>query len=204
MLECAKRYGLQQYIFSDISCNDFNVYQERKRVIKRVIKETEIYQWKATCLIYKSLDVYAEMASFRVHPWWMFARDMPHLFWKISGVVSLLMGGQPKGLKRNAEKSKCGLCVSNDSDNTEHVLFRCDALNNARTPAWKEFNNSLLPAMCSDMQTLSDGEKTKWLLSGYGENYIPEWSMVYGATVFFIYNLYTTRARQYDELGNIV
>ena len=55
-------------------------------------------------------------------------------------------------------------------------------------------------ALASDFTSLSKENKAILMLSGYGHNYIPEWSEIYVNTANFIDRLYKLRHWAYENL----
>ena len=51
---------------------------------------------------------------------------------KISAVMAVLMGNQPKGLQCNFNNKLCRLCSVRDIDSAKHIIFTCDSLREHR------------------------------------------------------------------------
>ena len=89
---------------------------------------------------------------------------------RISAVVAVLTGCQPKGLQCNIGRTFCNICDKRAIDNSLHVLLKCDALNVLREACM----NSILQSMPDNMKTsysrLTDAEKIVFMLSGLNCN----------------------------------
>ena len=52
----------------------------------------------------------------------------------------------------------------------------------------------------NDITNMSSFDKSVLILSGYGHNFIKEWSKLYTSTAIFVHEMYVTRAILYDLL----
>ena len=59
---------------------------------------------------------------------------------KVSAVVAILMGGQPKCMQTNIDKSICLICDTRTPDTALYILFECDALSDVRNRKLKACN----------------------------------------------------------------
>ena len=133
-----------------------------------------------------------------LHPWWRFAKLCPQYSNQVSSVMSLLMGGQPKGLGRNFVSIRCGICGSTEPEKPTHVLFRCITLNHSRDKWWGLVINSMPDQMVIECRNMTDDKKVAFLMSCFGNTMITEWTHVYRAVGKFVHNMYIARSEAYD------
>ena len=81
-------------------------------------------RWKATCLMYTELSIYTEcVKSIKTHVWWFLARKRPYLIYKISALLSVCMGNEPKGMKCDFKRRLGFLCDARQAASPKHILF---------------------------------------------------------------------------------
>ena len=196
------KYGLRekllQYVFMNTEVN----LQESKRYIKKVVWDLETLSWKATQYLYPELSMYYnKVPEIQMHAWWRINLKPYGLINKISCVLSLLIGGQPPGLQRNFNSSRCGLCQNSmEKEDPCHVLFSCPALEGQRNRTWQRVLQSMPPAMVRQQLGVSNREKTEFLLSCLNNTVTTEWHEIYMNIIVFIHDIYKERARLYDAI----
>ena len=120
---------------------------------------------------------------------------------KISAVVSVLMGGQPKGLQCNLQFKICKLCDTRTADSPQHILLECDALKATRDPKMEDILICLPRGMQNSIDAMDIREKFVFLASGLKcDSFIEEWSYILIKVCNFVYDIYVIRKSQYDML----
>lgn len=196
-----RMYKLDRYLFNCMQNGNMKQLPVMKKYIKDIIWNHEQDRWKATCILYKELYIYNKcIISIRIHPWWKLLITCPHLRDKVSSVLAIAMGGQPRGMQRNIGFKKCPLCELHEVDTPTHILFSCPELTPTRTKAWHNVLRRMPPAMVIDVESLTLECKTTFILSGLNcISYVSEWKHVYVALCEFVYCMYRKRADMYDE-----
>ena len=201
MYQCICLYGLQDHF--SIVMNSFNVtnYIPWKIKIKKLVWDTEVYRWKATCSMYHQLSNYSiSMEAISMNIWWRFAQNNPRYVKKVSAVVALLCGTQPKQLQRNLEshKSKCLLCNSICKDDLHHVIVDCPKMIQNIETFWRDIYDKMPLAMSRDIKNMNRQKSIDFLISGLGGKYVKEWDPIYANIVTHIWNIYEKRAMKID------
>ena len=120
-------YDIKDELSKCVALNNYGDIEERKCWIKRRIREYELYSWKASCLMYPSLNIYREtVEDIRMHTWWSYADKFPHSMGNVSTVMSLLLGAEPKGSHEKCYgRRACDLCKKCYDQDAKHTLFQC-------------------------------------------------------------------------------
>merc|ERR1712208_49880 len=101
------------------------------------------------------------------------------------------MGGQPRGMQVNFERSNCSLCSIPEVDSPCHVLFECEGISATRELWWNKVINSMPSAMVTCANTMGYTEKLIFILSGLKcERIIPAWSEVMINIGKFVFSSY--------------
>ena len=133
--------------------------------------------------------------------WWKIASKVPHIINKISGVMSVIMNCQPRGMFCHRSGRKCSICDSNNIDSPQHVLFECPRLQTTRLLYLGRLIQTMPASLAASFEEADLKTKTRILLSAYGSNYpIEEWIDLYCETACFIYQMYTCRKEAHREL----
>ena len=160
-----------------------------------------MYEWKATCLMYNSLNIYSKLThTIQMHTWWVVTQRVPHIYKQVSAVMAVIMGSQPSSMQRNFDHKFCQLCDGRASDNVLHVLFNCEALAPVRDRKLNAMYNSMPSAMINTYQIMNENEKAIFLLSPLSCKFISEWLNIYEAIANMVFGLYSTRSELYDDL----
>ena len=110
MIQSVKKYGLYDMILDCIDKNEFGNVNVWKKFVKKTVWDLEIIRWKVTCSMYSKLRNYnCCVKMIKLHPWWEFVKNYPFMFKKVSAVVSVLMGDQPRGLQI-FDHERCQIC----------------------------------------------------------------------------------------------
>ena len=183
--------------------NDGNS-KEMKTQLKRTIWEYEIYCWKATQLLYPELDLYYKMVrNISVNVWWQMAACNPTSTSNIRSVVAIASGTQPKGLQCNFRYQQCRLCCKQRIDDATHILFQCPAIEATRSNTRTAVLDALLNAMTADISRKSWHAVLHLILSGFRDQYIPEWKSIYLRTACFIHSMYKERYQMYRDIQEL-
>ena len=173
--------------------NDGNS-KEMKTQLKRTIWGYEICCWTATQLFYPELELYYKMVrNISVNVWWQIAACNHISTSKIRSVVAIASGTQPKGLQCNFRYQQCRLCCEQRLNDAMHFLFQCPALEAIGSNTWTAVLDALPNAMAADISGKSWHVVLHLILSGFGDQYIPEWKSIYIRTACFIHSMYKER-----------
>ena len=136
--------------------------------------------------------------------WWSFAHKRPSIVYKISSVLAVLMGNQPKGLQCNLRQRMCKLCSNRSLDSTKHILFECDSLAMYRNTHLSVVTNSMPTGMRNSFLSLPDDKKLELLLSGlHCNSLIEEWDNIMRNICEYVHGIYWERKMKYDNLMTI-
>ena len=172
-----------------------------KRLVKTAIWEYEYTSWRACQLLYPELESYYEVTlDMKFHTWWKIAQKWPCLTSKISCIMSLLFGCQPKTLQRNFDSKFCKLCTNQHIENAQHILFECSAYESVRSLEWANVLKTMPKAMAEQPTQFPNNERLKAILSCLSGSVIDEWKSVYMAIADYVYKICVSRAQHYDEL----
>ena len=197
------KYGFKNLFMSCIIRNDGNS-KEMKPQLKRTIWEYEICCWKATRLLYSELDLYYKMVrNISVNVWWQISARNPISTSKIQRVVAIASGTQPKGLQCNFRYQQCRLCCEQRLDDAMHILFQCPALEATCSNTWTAVLDALSNAMAADISCKSWHAVLHFILSGFGDQYIPEWKSIYLRTACSIHSMYKERYQMYRDIQEL-
>ena len=201
MYKKAKQYGLENCVIKCLTSGNLSMIPYYKHIVKHTIWERENVMWKASAMMYKELGVYLKcISAIKILPWWLYAQKCPHHKVRISCIIAVLMGSQPKGMQRNIGKKKCHLCGMSESP--KHILFECPKLVNPRTQSWEGVLGVMPHSMMIDVDQLNMADKTAFILSGMNSaSFIVEWADIYYQIANFVYSVYKTRMLLYDEMG---
>ena len=84
-----------------------------------------------------------------------------------------------------------------------HILFQCPALEATRGNTWTAVLDALPNAMAADISRKSWHAVLHLILSGFGDQYIPEWRSIYFRTAFFIHSMYKERYQMYRDIQEL-
>ena len=198
MWKQAKKYDVWHLIENVIS-GKVTCYQNVKSEMKHIIKEHDYYEWRVSCSMYQNLSFYSDMVhSVNMHTWWVVARKLPHIFKQISCLMAIVMGGQPRGLQRNFDKSKCKLCSANCKEDPQHIIFNCNELQEVRNTKLLEMYSVMPKSMVNNMLDMTVSQQAMFILSPLRSLYIPEWNDIYVSIASLIFEIYKCRAMKYD------
>ena len=128
-------------------------------------------------------------------------RKKPCLVNKISAVMAILMGNQPRGLQCNFNNKLCRLCSLRDLDSAKHILFTCDSLGEYRNLKLNEIYYLMPIGMQNSFNELSTEQKLVFFLSGMQcDVLIDEWTTVMIKICEFVYEIYRLRKTKYDMM----
>ena len=152
--------------------------------------------------MYQNLFTYNKvMFKIEMHSWWAVARMSPHLTRHIACVISVLMGGQPRGMQHNYSSGICAVCDAYETDDNIHIIFACPSSATKRNILWNVLLNSMPQGLVNSISTMNFKQKFKCLTSCFGGTYTPEWHTVYENVAVFIFNMYKERHDKYIEMG---
>ena len=128
-------------------------------------------------------------------------RKRPYLIYKISALLSVCMGNEPKGMKCDFKRRLCFLCDARQAASPKHILFECDIFSSARTSKLKLIMDSMPNGMKNSFMSMDLDGKTTLLLSGlHCDKYVEEWSQLMINICEFVYDIYRQRKIVYDSM----
>ena len=194
------KYDLISILMEFIYNGSEDVLKMTKNRIKAIVFDIEIQQWKASCILYQDLSLYMKCVNtIRMNSWWVLAKKKPYLVYKISAVMAVLMGNQPKGFQCNFRNKFCSMCPNRQLDSPKHILFECDALSNLRSTKLRELIDSMPEGMKYSFDDLHTDDKIVFLLSGlHCKSFIKEWEDILIKICEFVYDIYHERKNIYD------
>ena len=198
------RYGLESVFMCVVRSAEPVNYLYWKRVIKQVVWQAEVYRWKASCLLYPELSIYSKhVPHIQLNVWWKFLIKCPQYFRKVSAIMSLLCGTQPKPLQRNLEyhKSSCVLCKLRVKDDIYHVMIYCEKMTMHREMFWSRIFDEMPLAMKNNLQEMPQQRSIDLIISGLGGSYVDEWEKIYANIAVQTWNIYEKRAWEIDKLS---
>ena len=202
MYERARDYRLDSMIWECINGVTIGSLEMKKSLTKRILWEYEKRNWRASCIMYKNLEIYADcVKNIKMHAWWIFLKGHPSFHRSVSAVVSVLLGSQPKGIQSNIGIKLCKLCDKRQPDDATHALFACDGLTPVRALHWQHVLNTMPPAMVREMADATNEKKATFILSGLGGSYIAEWTAIYASIASFVWHVYSERHSSYHKVN---
>ena len=207
IMKYVKFYGLTETIELCARAGDWKLVAGLKVKVKKLIAEYETRAWKSTCVLYRRLSIYCDVViDRRVIIWWKFVSRCSGAFKRVSAVVSLICGTQPRGLGANYGRfARCQICTSYEMETTTHVLFDCETLNITRDVVQRSLLDAMPDSMRHEFVKMDKLSRLKFLLSGFlVENYVPEWQDLYHKASSFVYELYRDRRNRYELLNVIL
>ena len=182
-----------------VTSRNFDQALPQKQEIKKKIWERDNVKWKISCYMYEQLHTYLKIIpEIGMHPCWNLVRLKPYLSRQVAAVMSVLQGGQPRGMQRNFDKNRCLLCDTRENDTPQHILFECVDLSEVRQSMWPKVINCMPSGMASDVSAMRTGEITTFIISGLRGKFIIEWVDVYENMARFIYTMYKERSNKYE------
>ena len=198
MLQSFKKYGLYEMLLNCMDKNDFGSVIMWKKYVKKSVWDLEYIQWQVTCSMYSKLKIYnISVKEIKLHPWWEVVKIFPYMFKKVSAVLSVLMGDQPRGLQI-FDQLRCQICHDYKVDCAFHVLFECVTLEDIRNPLLCKISDSVPECEKVAYEAMNVNDKMSWLLSGFVPKYSDLYNGCYKNTANFVYYMYHRRFLIYD------
>ena len=198
MLQSFKKYGLYEMLLDCIDKNDFGNVFVWKKLVKKSVWDLEYMQWQVTCSMYSKLCIYNRYASeMKLHPWWEYVKLYPFMFKKVSAVMSVLMGDQPRGMQI-FDQVRCQICNDHKIDSSFHVLFECETLEDIRIPLLYKLYDCMPVCDKESYDGMINYDKLCFLLSGFMPKYNKSYDALYRNTASFVYSMYHKRYVVYD------
>ena len=198
MLQSFKKYGLYEMLLDCIDKNEFGNVIEWKKLVKKSVWNMEYMQWKVTCNMYAKLCIYKHhVTEMKLHPWWEYVKFYPFMFKKVSAVLSVLMGDQPRGIKI-FDQARCQICNDNKIDCSFHVLFECITLEDIRNPLLYKLYACMSVCDKEAYDSMIIYDKLCYILSGFSPRYNKSYDAMYRNAANFVYSMYYKRFELYD------
>ena len=198
MFRVAHRYGMTNLLRHCYLNKEFGAFTARKSLVKRVVWEYEWRRSRASCIMYPRLETYNRIVNdIKMNVWWIFCMYNPEWTTKVSCVMAVLLGTQPRQMQIFPDSTymTCQLCKACVHESAQHVSFYCSELEAVRRGAWDRVKSTKPKGMVDSLHNPND--IIKRMLSGLGGNYIREWDDIYKAFAQYIYSIYKTRAELY-------
>ena len=190
MLKYAVKFGFIDDIKECILDSTCLKFDSMKQKVKSVIWRHEHIRWISTCRLYSNLDLYMQsITAIKMHSWWIFTKDAPHMQRQVAFVMSLLMGGQ-----RHLTSKRCTACSTLELASTTHILFECKAIEETRQTNWGNVIDALPNGLNLSMGNMSNDRKAATMISCFDNTYTPEWPNLYKRVVGFINIMFKTHA----------
>ena len=153
--------------------------------------------------MYRSLNMYLNTNSdISMHTWWHSAKKYPNRTNRVSSVISVLCGMQPRGMQHNPGRNICKLCSQRQNETNEHILLYCSALNDTRKTHIHHIKSTMPNALLNDFSKMNSEQQLYFLISCLGESFVPEYDTIYDTILNYVYCLYMARDELYiDALG---
>ena len=203
-MQYVKFYGLTETIENCVRDGDWKQVTSLKSKVRKTISEYEARAWRSTCVLYRRLALYCDVIKERkIIIWWEFVRRCSGTFKRVSTVVALLCGTQPRGYGANfGHYARCQICTSYEMETILHVLFDCETLSEMRERVYGPLLNSMPIRMRQEYEAMDKSARLKFLLSGFlVDKYVPEWQDLYMKTSTFVYEVYKARRNRYEFLN---
>ena len=200
IMQYVKQYGFSDIVHRCRIAGTWKMIDGLKKNVKACILTCDENLWKASCMLYRCLDIYNESVLYKkMNVWWTFVAKNSGAFKCTSSVVALLCGTQPNGLGANfGSRVRCQICSAFAIETFTHTVFECEGIIETRRIHLSELYNVMPAAMRISFCELSNQEKLTFILSGLGcKSYIKDWQDIYLKASVFIHKVYRERARQY-------
>ena len=203
MVAYVHKFDLNEVVSSLINSASQKLSGTIKHLVRNKVYNIEYRRWRASCILYPKLNIYmAGVLSIRTHICWVLVHRYPHLFRKVSAVMALLVGSQPKYLQCFRLTRLCELCALCEMDTPEHLLLRCQAMDHIRTTYLSKLYDIVPYGM--RVNTMQDHEKMIFFLSGlHCSTFVDEWSEAFMCICSFVYAVYMQRKQLYDEIDQV-
>ena len=89
MYKHAVRYGFENRIMYCVQNNVVGQIEQWKVLVKKVIRQTEIFKWRASCMMYRDLHVYNScVLQIEMHAWWSVLKLRPYFKKHVASVMA--------------------------------------------------------------------------------------------------------------------
>ena len=201
MVDAFVKYSLLDLLLSALtSAETISILQFKNTVRKRILSyETNCF--KATMIMYKHLHIFKVcVKSIKEWVWWTFCnREHVRLQRKARTLACLLLGEScllMDSNKMNKTGIICNLCDSGQPEDLAHLLFLCDHFKDLRHSLWRTVQTNAPEAMFNDINVMTPSQRTHFLMSGLGREFVPEWDDLYESVLDFIVSMYKCRLNQ--------
>ena len=129
--------------------------------------------------------------------WWEYVQHMPGECNKCRTIIRLLLDCHQLNVctqRYDNGNALCKQCNMGDESVT-HILYECSANVMQRNLLWENVMRQSPNGMKICVNTMSNIEKTKFILSGLNNMYCHEWTLLYKAVSEFINEIYFTRVQ---------
>ena len=200
IMSYVKQYNLVDILKRCMVSDNRPQLQYYKKLIKRVVIDTEVTRWKVTALFFYDLPLFCHcIKNIDICVWWKFVKNVPSVYKQVCSVVAVVAGSQPRPFQCNFSKHNCCMCTDFSNDTAEHILFECPSLTDIRNIYIGKLKFVMPYAMKRDFCQMNNREKLYFLLSGLECEFCTEWICIYRAIAIFVHEMYRRRKRIYDN-----
>ena len=203
IMQYVRQYGLIEIVHRCRTSGNWKMIEGLKKKVKAVILKCDENLWKASCMLYRSLNTYNRSVLFKkLNIWWTFVSKNSGAFKCTSSVVALLCGTQPNGYGANfGSRVRCQICSTFAVETFEHVVFECEGITEARNVLLTDLQDAMPQAMRTSFTELNNEAKLVFILSGLGcDSYIKEWQDTYLKASRLIHCLFRERYNRYSGI----
>ena len=157
------------------------------------------------CIFCKKINIfftffYNLLSSTDKQSWyWLYSQNNPSDTRKCRTFVKLLLQCHQLKACRYLYKENgpadpfCEACDGRNVEDAKHILFECTGNARERIALWQTILDCCPDQLSRELMQMSIHDRVVFLLSGLGNCFIPEWSVIYNAIVKFIHSLYYGR-----------
>ena len=198
----SKKYGLLDLVKDVLENNKVISMDAWKKTVKQKIWNIQNQKLSIICTLNKTLYLFSTpIESNSMLAWWHFVQLKPSALFKCRIIMRLLLDCH--NLKSCMVRHKgneisndlCEQCSLGTAENIQHILFECTRNDVQRKKLWFSVLNACPKALANDIERMDVKQKTAFLLTGLGNNFVKEWMYIYDQILDFVYSLYIDRIK---------
>ena len=193
-----KRFNMIDTLVNSLYSDNQGKISHYKKLVKKTVFDYEKFCWKVTMNLLHNLPFYDScVLNITMHPWWCFVKASPRYYRKVSSILAIICGSQPKFHQCNFDNNLCGLCCDRQAETPVHILFQCPCLNIDRDYYLSRVRFSMPFALRNEFINMTDREKCQFLLSAMNTKFNADWLSIYESISDFVHELYRKRKKLY-------
>ena len=198
MYTYVKRFNLIDTLVGSLYSDNQGKISQYKKIVKNTVYDYEKYCWRVTMSLLHNLPFYDScVLNIDIHPWWCFVKASPKYYRKVSSIIAIICGSQPKFYQCNFNSKLCQLCCDRQTETAIHVLFECPRLYIDRNLYLSKVRFSMPFAMRNEFVGMTNKDKCLFILSAMNSKYNADWLSIYESMSTFVYELYKKRKLLY-------